>query len=99
MDFKGQRLAELFFSYILVLSGVLAFLTGYVIQSFQLMMAVFSSGVALSLLISVPDWPMYNRHGVKWLPPKHASSKSAPRGAPTRAQSTPSLGNFFRMFS
>ncbi|KDD73852.1 hypothetical protein H632_c1786p1 [Helicosporidium sp. ATCC 50920] len=79
MDFKGQRLSEIYFSYIMIVFGAAAFLVGYSLESFQLMMAVFTTGLAFSLLVSVPDWPMYNRHPVKWLPAKKSESRTKTR--------------------
>ena len=38
------------------------------------MMAVFGGGCALAFVASVPDWPAYNKHPIKWLPPKEQAA-------------------------
>lgn len=79
MDFKGQKLAEALTMAIVVACGVVGFLYGYVAQDFHAMMSIFGSGVAAAFLVGVPDWPIYNRHPVKFLPPK--ADKQPGRGS------------------
>ncbi|XP_039044756.1 probable signal peptidase complex subunit 1 [Hibiscus syriacus] len=69
MDWQGQKLAE---QIMLLLSAVIAFAAGYVLGSFQMMMIVYAGGVTLTTLITVPNWPSFNRHPVKWLDPIEA---------------------------
>lgn len=77
MDFEGQKLAEALSMAIVVVAAVLGFLYGYVRQDFAAMMWVFASGTAVAGLVGVPDWPMYNKHPVRFLPPK---AKEGQRG-------------------
>lgn len=69
MDFKGQALAEKLFYYIIILFGVVGWVLGYVQNSFQVSFNVWLVGTGLSLLVVVPDWPVYNRNPIKWLEP------------------------------
>ena len=51
-----QKLAEQLYIAIISVFGAAAFLLGYSLQSFNLMMAVFAAGVGLACLLTVPDW-------------------------------------------
>lgn len=81
MDLKGQKLAETSCLWIVTAAAVLAFLWGYLRQDFQAMVTLFGGGCALAFVACVPDWPLYNRHPIKWLPPKEAPPAA---GAPRR---------------
>lgn len=56
------------------------FLVGYALQDFALMTYIFGGGCALAAVATVPDWPAYNKHPVKWLPPKEGAGSGARRG-------------------
>ena len=49
MDFKGQKLAERMYQVILVIAGIIAFLAGYLIGSFDTMSYVFTCGVIVAV--------------------------------------------------
>lgn len=50
------------------LAQVVAFLVGYVLQDIKLALFIALGGTALTFLVAVPPWPIYNRNPVKWLP-------------------------------
>ncbi|EFN59936.1 hypothetical protein CHLNCDRAFT_15382, partial [Chlorella variabilis] len=70
MDFAGQKLAETLAMFIVSLFSVIGFIYGYLQQDFRGMMSLFGGGVLLAFVVGVPDWPVYNKHPVKFLPPK-----------------------------
>ncbi|RRT35332.1 hypothetical protein BHE74_00057948 [Ensete ventricosum] len=72
MDWQGQKLAKIFMQIILLVSTITAFGIGYTISSFQIMMLTYSGGVVLTALITVPNWPFFNHHHLKWLDPSEA---------------------------
>eukprot|EP00958_Prasinococcus_capsulatus_P016408 scaffold1809_cov386-Prasinococcus_capsulatus_cf.AAC.37 len=37
-------------------------------EDFKLMVQIFAAGVALAFIVSVPDWPWFNRNPLEWLP-------------------------------
>lgn len=74
MDLQGQRLCERIYTVIIIVFAIVAFLAGYLLQSFTVMLAVFGCGVGAAAVACLPDWPMYNRHPIKWLPAKHRVS-------------------------
>ena len=106
MDFKGQQLAETLAMYILVGFAAIAFLVGYLRQDFGSMMTLFGSGCAVAGVVAVPDWPVYNKHPVKWLPAKgDAAGKQHKRGSGggtssglARKQKEGSWSNLWGMF-
>ena len=46
-------------------SAVAAFLAGYVRGDFQLMLLVYAAGVVLTALVTIPNWPFFNRNLLK----------------------------------
>ncbi|KAL3756790.1 hypothetical protein ACHAWU_003540 [Discostella pseudostelligera] len=63
MDYQGQKLSENLFYYIILLFGSIGWVYGYFLQDFTY---VFYSWSSLASCC-VPDWPIYNRHPIKWL--------------------------------
>ncbi|KAL5728987.1 hypothetical protein ACHQM5_002003 [Ranunculus cassubicifolius] len=72
MDWQGQKLAEQLMQILLVAFAVAAFVVGYTIGSFQMMLLIYAGGVVITTLITVPNWPFFNRHALKWLDPIEA---------------------------
>jgi len=69
MDFEGQKQAELLLYRLLIFFGAAGFLGGYALGSFRLMVYINAAGLALTLVLVVPNWPWYNRTPLNWLPP------------------------------
>ncbi|KAI4336591.1 hypothetical protein L6164_015101 [Bauhinia variegata] len=67
MDWQGQKLAEQLMQIMLLAFAVVAFAVGYIIGSFQMMIFIYAGGVVLTTLVTVPNWPFFNRHPLKWL--------------------------------
>lgn len=67
MDYKGQRLSEYIYSIITILFGIIAWIIGYVKGNFTFAFYGWCMGLALALVLCIPDWPMYNRNPVMWL--------------------------------
>ncbi|XP_069592925.1 signal peptidase complex subunit 1 [Dendrobates tinctorius] len=68
MDYKGQKLAEQIFQGIILFSAVIGFIYGYVIEQFGWTVYIVIAGFAVSCLLTLPPWPVYRRHPLKWLP-------------------------------
>ncbi|EMS58414.1 putative signal peptidase complex subunit 1 [Triticum urartu] len=64
---------------LLVASAVAAFLVGYAMADFQLMLLVYAGGVVLTALVTVPNWPFFNRHPLKWLDAAEADRHPRPQ--------------------
>ncbi|GJN12887.1 hypothetical protein PR202_ga31209 [Eleusine coracana subsp. coracana] len=79
MDWQGQKRAEMLMQVLLVASAVAAFLAGYVLADFQLMLLVYAGGVVLTALVTVPDWPFFNRNPLKWLDAADAERHPRPQ--------------------
>lgn len=95
MDFKGQQLSEQIFTALLTVFGAVAFVIGYWRGNFALMMAIFASGLAISMLACIPDWPAYNRHPIHWLP---GSSLKAQKKTRDNKKPKASLSNLWNLF-
>lgn len=68
MDYKGQKLAEQIFQGIILVSAVIGFIYGYIIEQFCWTVYIVMAGFALSCMLTLPPWPMYRRNPLKWLP-------------------------------
>lgn len=69
MDFQGQKAAEQWISRVLIAFAALSFIVGYLLSNFQVMVVINLVGLAVTLGLVVPDWPLFNRHPLQWLPP------------------------------
>lgn len=65
----------------LVFFAVVGFVTGYVLESFQTMLIIYAAGVVLTSLITIPNWPVFNRHPLNWLEPSEAEKHPKPEPA------------------
>lgn len=83
MDWQGQKLAEQLMQIMLLTFAVVAFVTGYIFGSFEIVLLIYSGGLALTALVTVPDWPWYNRHPLKWLDPSEVENHPKPQSAST----------------
>ncbi|XP_044492820.1 probable signal peptidase complex subunit 1 [Mangifera indica] len=81
MDWQGQKLAEHLMQIMLLASAVVAFVTGYIMRSFQMMMLIYAGAVVLTTFITVPNWPFFNRHPSKWLDPSETEKHPKPQVA------------------
>ncbi|KAG1347039.1 Microsomal signal peptidase 12kDa subunit [Cocos nucifera] len=79
MDWQGQKHSEILMQILLVVFAVVAFVVGYAIGSFQMMMLIYACGVFVTALITVPNWPFFNRHPLKWLDPSEADRHPKPQ--------------------
>ena len=62
--------------YLIIIGAIVAFIVGYVLQSFALMVYIHFGVTAFVFLLVVPDWPFYNRHPLQWLEPRPLKSTS-----------------------
>ncbi|KAK1284249.1 putative signal peptidase complex subunit 1 [Acorus calamus] len=91
MDWQGQKLSELLMQVMLVGFAISAFVVGYSMGSFQTMLLVYAGGVALTTLVTVPNWPFFNRHPLKWLEPIETECHPKPQqAAPAPSKKKPS---------
>ncbi|EEA24682.1 hypothetical protein EYB25_004211 [Talaromyces marneffei] len=67
IDFHGQQLAETLSTVLLIISGITAFIVGYIQQDIYLTLWVGLAGTAFTGLVVIPPWPFYNRNPEKWL--------------------------------
>ncbi|KAF8425655.1 microsomal signal peptidase 12 kDa subunit-domain-containing protein [Tirmania nivea] len=68
IDFEGQRIAEMLTTYILILSGVIGWIVGFILQDVTYTLYIGLAGSLLAVLAVIPPWPVYNRHPLRWLP-------------------------------
>jgi signal peptidase complex subunit 1 len=66
-DYQGQELSENLFYYIMCGVGTLAWLIGWYKNDFKVAVNGWYGGLALVLVLCIPDWPMFNKKPVEWL--------------------------------
>ncbi|KAG7372670.1 microsomal signal peptidase subunit SPC12 [Nitzschia inconspicua] len=87
MDYKGQQLSELIFYWIILLCGGVGWIIGYMRQEFLIVFKFWLVGVVVSVILCVPDWPMYNRNPIQWL--DSVPDRRAAAATTTAATTTP----------
>ncbi|XP_022353478.1 signal peptidase complex subunit 1 [Enhydra lutris kenyoni] len=80
MDYKGQKLAEQMFQGIIIFSAIVGFIYGYVAEQFGWTVYIVMAGFAFSCLLTLPPWPIYRRHPLKWLPVQDSGSEDKKPG-------------------
>jgi len=78
MDYKGQQLNEYIFSFLTIFCGAIALIVGWFKKDFQITFYGWSIGLILSLVLCIPDWPMFNRNKIIWLEEIGRPNKSIP---------------------
>ncbi|XP_019736923.1 signal peptidase complex subunit 1 [Hippocampus comes] len=68
MDYKGQKLAEQIFQGIIIISAVVGFVYGLIIQQFGWTVYIVLTGFVVSCIMTLPPWPMYRRNPLPWQP-------------------------------
>ncbi|SBT72118.1 microsomal signal peptidase 12 kDa subunit, putative [Plasmodium malariae] len=66
MDFVGQKLAFLIKNVIFTISTVLSIIVGYYKQSLALSAYIILAGTAISAVLIIPTWPIYNKNNIQW---------------------------------
>mmetsp|Transcript_28066 Transcript_28066/g.26928 ORF Transcript_28066/g.26928 Transcript_28066/m.26928 type:complete len:103 (-) Transcript_28066:90-398(-) len=80
MDYRGQKLSENIYYILTILFGAIAWIVGYSQGDFQLTFYGWLAGLIISLVLCIPDWPMFNRNPVTWLEEiSHNGVSSAPK--------------------
>ncbi|XP_016065722.1 PREDICTED: signal peptidase complex subunit 1 isoform X1 [Miniopterus natalensis] len=80
MDYKGQKLAEQMFQGIILFSAIVGFIYGYVAEQFGWTVYIVMAGFAFSCLLTLPPWPIYRRHPLKWLPVQDSGAEDKKPG-------------------
>ncbi|RDW70105.1 hypothetical protein BP5796_08502 [Coleophoma crateriformis] len=78
IDFEGQRFAERLATALLSIVGFISFAVGFFLQDIKLALFIGLGGAALTFLVVVPPWPVYNQKPVHWL--QVPGSQSAGQG-------------------
>ncbi|RWS07875.1 microsomal signal peptidase 12 kDa subunit-like protein [Dinothrombium tinctorium] len=77
LDFEGQRLAERIFQTVITAFAVVGLVAGYAVERFSITVYTLGVGFAIAALLTLPPWPMYRRHPLKWQKADDGSAHSA----------------------
>ena len=67
VDYAGQELSENIQGLLILATSFVAFVVGYIKQSFRWTFYGWAMGTALAFVLAVPDWWYFNKNPVKWL--------------------------------
>jgi len=67
VDYQGQKISEYLYVAITCAAGFIAWFIGYWKNDFQVSVHGWAIGIIISVILCVPDWPMYNKKPVTWL--------------------------------
>ncbi|EDV23972.1 Signal peptidase complex subunit 1 [Trichoplax sp. H2] len=79
MDYEGQKLAEFVMQAIILIFAGIGLLFGYYYDTFRVTMMVYGAGVALATIVTVPPWPIYRSHPLRWQTPKVSTDIKSPK--------------------
>ncbi|KAJ0403670.1 hypothetical protein P43SY_003782 [Pythium insidiosum] len=68
VDYKGQALAERYLALCFIVICAPAWVYGYLQQDFKYPLYAWGAATIVAALVVLPNWGMYNRHPIKWLP-------------------------------
>ncbi|KAG3251602.1 hypothetical protein PI124_g3783 [Phytophthora idaei] len=68
VDYKGQARAETLLVVCFMVICTPAWIYGYFQQDFSYPFQAWVAATVLSALLVLPNWPIYNRNPIKWLP-------------------------------
>ncbi|KAI0084546.1 microsomal signal peptidase [Irpex rosettiformis] len=75
IDFEGQKRVDQIARISLIALTAISFLVGFVLQSLKATFVLFGIGTTVVLLITVPPWPLFNQHPIKWLSVREKGAK------------------------
>ena len=58
--------SEYLYYFLTIFFGAVAWFVGYYYGDFYMTVQGWSVGLVLSVVLCIPDWPMYNRNPVQW---------------------------------
>jgi len=67
MDYQGQQLSERMYQSITIIFGFFSWIAGFWYSDFSITFYGWFCGLVLSLLLCIPNWPMFRTKPVKWL--------------------------------
>ncbi|TYZ56958.1 hypothetical protein PybrP1_010153 [[Pythium] brassicae (nom. inval.)] len=68
VDYKGQATAERYMQIVFMVVCAPAWIYGYLQQDFTYPFHAWLVATALAALLVLPNWGIYNRNPIKWLP-------------------------------
>lgn len=86
IDFEGQALTDRLVTQLLCVTGGIAFIVGFVLQSLRITFGIVAAGTLVCCIVTVPPYSSYNSHPVKWLPP--LSEFGEPAGATLESETS-----------
>jgi signal peptidase complex subunit 1 len=61
---------------VILATAIVSFVWGFLNQSFYQSVIIFGVGSVVSAVLTLPPWPMYQKHPVKWLEPEKTEIES-----------------------
>eukprot|EP01068_Selenidium_serpulae_P012222 Selendium_serpulae@DN5787_c0_g1_i1.p1 len=96
--FHGQNLAYKLMTIVLWTSGIVGFIVGFIVQRFVVTFYFIATGAVIATILTVPSWPMFQRHGITWREPQF-TAEAEQDASPTEAQAGGVLSQLTSMFT
>ncbi|KAL3682225.1 hypothetical protein R1sor_000247 [Riccia sorocarpa] len=77
MDWQGQKFSEQLMQYLLLGSTAIAFVVGYIMSSYRMMLTIYLIGVGITFFVTVPNWAFFNKHPLEWCEIKNPDMPSS----------------------
>ncbi len=74
IDFKGQKLAESYYTLILSVGAILSFIIGFIKQDLKITFYSFGFFILLTLIVVLPPYKIYKKNPITWLPRKQTTT-------------------------
>ncbi|KAI9193372.1 microsomal signal peptidase 12 kDa subunit-domain-containing protein [Polychytrium aggregatum] len=76
MDYEGQKKVETISVAMLASTAVVGLVVGFLRQSVLGLSIINAVGLLLTFLVTLPSWPTFRSHPVKWLPRIESKAES-----------------------
>jgi signal peptidase complex subunit 1 len=86
VDYRGQKLCENIYYFLTIFFGAIAWIVGAIYGDFWMTFYGWLVGLVLALIVCIPDWPIFNKHEVKWL--DHVGQYSAQSSSSSKPKET-----------
>lgn len=68
IDYEGQKLVKNISQTLVIVGAALGLIVGFLAQDLKYTLYIFAGACLLTFLITLPPYPQYRRHSLKWLP-------------------------------
>ncbi len=76
IDYQGQQTVKNISTALIFIGAAISLFTGFILNDIKYTCYVFAAFSLVTLLVSLPPFPQYRRHPLKWLPAKREEASN-----------------------